>query len=116
MRWKHGKNITNNPYIYDNQDERQYWLDDEGYLVACILNKYEERVDELMNYIASKHHEMPAVFDLMISSITHMLKMKFKSVRDRKSLKTDEGWEVVEIEKHDGVTYEIKLSIKELKK
>lgn len=115
MRWKSDKNITNNPYIYDKYNNRQYWLDDESYLIACIMNTYERKIEKLEEYIESKRWgRIPTRFDYIIDSITHKFKRKFMSVRDRNSLKQGDGWKMETTEEFDGIKYKVILQIMEL--
>lgn len=115
MRWKADKNITNTPYIYDKYNDRQYWSDDELFIIACILNNYESKINGLEEYIESKRWgSIPTMFDCIIDSVVVKFKRKFCSIIDRNTLRQGDGWIVETTEKFDGVKYKISLQIEEV--
>ena len=115
MRWKANKNICNESYLYDEQHNRQYWEDDELNLIACIMNDYEKKIDELESFIQSKEYmEFPTRFDEIIDEIALEFKRAFRGTINSGRLKNSDGWEVKKIHRIDGIKYKAKLTIMEV--
>ena len=107
-RWKSNKNITGNPYIYDSENERQYWVDDELYLITCILNKYEDELHTLLGKF--RYSEIPTTWSEIINSIVNNFKKELM-FKDRRELKKYGGWELKQMEEIDGIKYIVTLKI-----
>ena len=111
-RYKADKNITNSPYIYDKENNRQYWLDEDAYIIACIMNKYEDKINELETYIDSKEYlEFPTRFDTIIDNVAGEFKRRFRRALNWKQLKHADGWKVETIQQQDGNKYKVTLTI-----
>ena len=47
-RWSNGVNVAGEPFIYDEETKRQYWMD-ELHLICCQMNHYEDKIKKLEN-------------------------------------------------------------------
>lgn len=111
-RWKSNINITGNPYIYDRKNKRQYWLDDEHYLITCILNNYEKRINELETILENfKWSEIPTIWSEIIDPMIDIFKRQLMSIRERKKLECGDGWVLKKDVVVDGLKYDVEISI-----
>lgn len=49
-RWSSGVNVAGEPFIYDKETKRQYWID-ELHLISCQMNHYEDEIEKLEDRI-----------------------------------------------------------------
>ena len=107
-------NVAGQSYLYDSIKDRVYWTSDL-FLVACILNHYEGRIDELESFIESHEFgEIPTLFDSIIDRISNEFKREFRSNWIRGTVKRADGWCVRKSMLFDGVEYDVELVIKEV--
>lgn len=100
MRWVSGVNIAGEPFIVDHyHSDRQYWVDSEHNLIACIMNDYEDKIGKLEEVIErSKYAEIPtSVDDAVDESAVEFKRMLNKLVVSDKLWQGD-GWK---LEKYD---------------
>lgn len=110
LTWKSSVNIAGQPYLYDKNKDRVYWTSDL-FLIACILNHYEGRIDELESFIESHEFgEIPTMFDKVIDTIANMFKQNF-----RNTVKRGDGWCYKNVVEFDGIKYRATLHIEEVK-
>lgn len=115
MKWTSGVNIGGEPYIYDKTGAKQFWLNSEHYLIACILNHYEEEIDKLESHINYNNYpQIPTVFEEMMDGVVSEMKLKMNRMIIPK-LKEGDGWEVKCHQKIDDEKYEVTLKIERIR-
>ena len=107
VRWESDTNIIGQPYIYDNQHKRQYWLWDEHYIIASILNNQEEKIEGLESKLESNESVMiPTVYSEVIDNLSYHLKQKINSTFAQKEIGVSETFQT-----YNGNIYKISMSL-----